>query len=691
MTHLQFRANRATGWNQLKLGAGGWVTGIDIASDGTMVCRGDVFGAWRWNGTKWVQLITDASMPDEVLGQAMGCYEIRIAPSNTAIFYMMHGGYVYKTTNSGTSWTQTTFSRYSDTDGHYGANDGYRTYGPKLAVSPSDPNHVIAGTPSGSVYRTTDGGSNWSAISGITAPTSEHGYRIIFISSSEILIASDGTGVYRSTDSGANFSITSSGPTLVYRWDLAADGAVWATGSGSTKNIWKFASGSWTSITNGADAQWLGIVCDPEDANYVLVSGGGFSNIEITTDAASTWSGQIFYNYPDSNQISIGDTSSDIPWIGNVGEHYLSEGNMKFHPITGKLYLGMGIGVLYCDRPSASPIVFSSKSVGLEGMVANWVISPPGGFPILCNYDRPLWRITNPAIYPSGYGPNYDNPVIHCFGADYASSDPTFIAAIVSNSGIQESGYSTNGGTTWTNFAAVPTQAGSGGKLGGHIAVSTPANMVWVPSNNANPSYTTDGGTSWTELAISGVPTTGETGWSYAYYNNSHCVCADRVSANTFYLANYIVPGIYRSTDSGANWTKMNGASLGWLVGGQILAIPGHAGHLILSNGPYSATTLKKSTDGGANWSDVGSVTQSIAFGFGKQIGSGDDPTYFMIGYVSGVYGIWYSVDSGANWTSIGTYPLGIYASAYAISGDMNTAGVCYVGLGGYAWVYYNP
>jgi hypothetical protein len=31
-------------WNNVKIGAGGLITGIDIASDGTVVCRADVFG-----------------------------------------------------------------------------------------------------------------------------------------------------------------------------------------------------------------------------------------------------------------------------------------------------------------------------------------------------------------------------------------------------------------------------------------------------------------------------------------------------------------------------------------------------------------------------------------------------------------------------------------------------------------------
>ena len=52
-------------WQPLKVGAGGWLTGIDIAPDDTMVVRTDTYGAYIWNGTQWQQLVTSTSMPSE--------------------------------------------------------------------------------------------------------------------------------------------------------------------------------------------------------------------------------------------------------------------------------------------------------------------------------------------------------------------------------------------------------------------------------------------------------------------------------------------------------------------------------------------------------------------------------------------------------------------------------------------------
>ena len=54
-----------TTWQTLKVGGGGYVRGLDIAPDGTMVGRTDTNGAYLWHAatSSWVQLVTASSMP----------------------------------------------------------------------------------------------------------------------------------------------------------------------------------------------------------------------------------------------------------------------------------------------------------------------------------------------------------------------------------------------------------------------------------------------------------------------------------------------------------------------------------------------------------------------------------------------------------------------------------------------------
>ena len=110
----------ANNWQTLKVGAGGWVTGIDIAPDDTMVIRTDTYGAYIWNGTQWQQLVTSTSMPAAFVtpnhDSHQGVYEIQVAPSNSNILYMMYEGYVFQSTNKGTTWTQTSFAQVTGDD-----------------------------------------------------------------------------------------------------------------------------------------------------------------------------------------------------------------------------------------------------------------------------------------------------------------------------------------------------------------------------------------------------------------------------------------------------------------------------------------------------------------------------------------------------------------------------------------------
>src|SRR6516165_7031336 len=111
-------------WQALPIGAGGFLTGLSIAQDGTMVVRTDTYGAYIWNGSEWQQLITATSMPAAFAtlsniqygsqNYAQGVYEIQIAPSDSSILYMEYEGDVFKSTNKGASWTQTSFSQVTE-------------------------------------------------------------------------------------------------------------------------------------------------------------------------------------------------------------------------------------------------------------------------------------------------------------------------------------------------------------------------------------------------------------------------------------------------------------------------------------------------------------------------------------------------------------------------------------------------
>lgn len=155
----------------LKVGAGGFLTGLDISTDGTtIVIRTDTYGAWVSTKSRpFQQVVTVNSMPATncCLLEGSGVYEIAVAPSLATRLYMIFNGLFYVSSDRGQSWTRTTFP---GTFTHL-VIDKTRVFGRYIAVDPQNPDVVIAGTQGGGVYMSTDAGGAWTQISGFATPS----------------------------------------------------------------------------------------------------------------------------------------------------------------------------------------------------------------------------------------------------------------------------------------------------------------------------------------------------------------------------------------------------------------------------------------------------------------------------------------------------------------------------------------
>jgi hypothetical protein len=662
-------------WKSVKIGAGGWLTGMDIAPDGTMVARADTYGAFLWNGTSWDQIVNAGSMPDGVMFTA-GVYEIRIAPSNTNIFYMaLHDG-VYKSVDRGGTWTKTSLPV-----SNFDPNANHRMDGQKMAIDPNNPDVVFAGTQKDGLWVTRDGGTSWNKISAVPqgSNTVDPGLTGIIIKGSTIYVGTAGSGVWTSTDGGYSWKGIG-GPVDVSHAAIAPDGSYYATGNTDTA-LWKFANGSWTKLI-ASDIHAVSI--DPFNPNHVVVTNGGGA-LQESMDGGKSWGG---WNW--ANQL---ESSNDVPWLENSGR-YMSSGGVIFDPlVSGKLWQSSGVGVWEANVPPNfqwnTPIVWNSHSMGIEQLVTNEIIAPSGGNPVFASWDRAFFEVSDLDSYATTYsGGDFSMG----WSIDYASSDSRFLVGISDYWGKENSGFSVDGGKTWQKFEGLPSWANS--TVGGSIAASTSTNFIWVATGNQPPAYTLDGGKTWSNISISGI-----SDWSmlhHAYYLNRTTITADRVEANTFYLQDPNT-GVYRTTDGGATWTKVfSGQPADWSVwNAKIEAVPGSAGELYFTSGPQgsdhfsspSLLSLMNSKDGGATWQAVTGV-QASTFGYGAPATAGGPATIYVVGSVGGNYGIWYSADSAKNWTKIGEHPGGSLDSIRTISGDMDQFGLVYVGFGGSGYAY---
>jgi hypothetical protein len=223
-------------WSDVKIGAGGFVTGIVIhpkVAD-LVYTRTDVGGLFRWDSDNqsWKQLLQADNVPRET---PINIESVAIALSDPNILYAATGAYT-KTNEKGV--TPGTLLKSSDRGNTWqtlnlklpmGGNEPWRWTGERLAVDPNNSNIVYFGSRLDGLWRTLDGGQKWSQVDPSMVPVGEPHPEtdrragvtyVVFDSSSgtvdgktKVIYAGvSGKGIYRTTDTGTTWQLLSGGP-----------------------------------------------------------------------------------------------------------------------------------------------------------------------------------------------------------------------------------------------------------------------------------------------------------------------------------------------------------------------------------------------------------------------------------------------------------------------------------------------
>lgn len=698
---IPVRSNLAPLWSTVKIGGGGFISGMDIQCDqgfgqcagrgtATKVARTDTYGAYWFNPNKvgcgnsfssgcWQQIVTITSMPrtaggtlpvartfpldqpkvhpqataDAGVGFAQGVYEIVIAPSNTAHFWMIFNGYVYSSTDKGTSWIRCSLPQ----DKSANANDDYRVMNKKMAVDPANENAVFVTTPSAGVsYTTTGCRGNWTTIphSSIAPASGGAGYLVAFDPTTPddgktlgVYVSSYGNGVYHTTNyTSGVWKLTTRTPETHQNMIVDATGNVWLIDSsnGPCGALYEYTGGVWsTSLSNSHCLRAVAV--NPITPSRIYATKGS-GVLYISTDSGAHWS------LPTKNNNVVAE---DIPWLQAqellVGNYLAAASYAAFDPAQPNvIYVGAGLGIWKTDPPlSAAGIIWTSQTAAIEQLVSTWIVSPPGGAPMFGVWDQGIFRGGNPNLYPSNKLGSAASGLSMAWSLDWASSSPTTIVGLITWLGVDTSGYSSNGGATWNVCPTGPVAAGLGTR-GGSIAASSSTNFVAVGTDNGvNDNkllYTKDACSTWTPSSftpIAGVapPTSGETGWGQNYYYYKQILIADRVNTGTYYAYNYgpgrgVVSGSYDSL-TGIVTLTLADSTLGISSGSHVTVsgITGTGGFANL-NGSFTAGPGTKGQ----------TLTYRIAAGLMLTIEKG-------AGFVAipSVAGFWKSTDGGAHFS----------------------------------------
>jgi hypothetical protein len=658
-------------WRNVQIVGGGFVDGLVFspAQRGLAYARTDIGGAYRWDASaqRWVPLMDFTGFND---WNELGVESIAADPVNPGKVWVAAGEYtepfavpldgeILRSDNQGRTW------QITDLPIQLASNQNGRNMGERLAVDPDDDDILYLASPANGLWRSTNGGANWSQVTSFPVTSTPDDIGLSFVTfdpvgsrrgapTKDIFVGdATGTDLYESTDAGATWQLVPGEPTGMepQHGVMASNGTFYVDyanqpgPNGMTDgSVWKYdtLTGAWTNITPeapGADGNpafgYAGLAVDPEHPDTVMVATNDrwspIDTIFRSTDAGATWEdvgANATLNISASPFLAWGATPKFGWWIASLAIDPFDPN----HVIFGTGATVFGDDVTNADRGEATTWS-SAAAEGIEETAVNDLVVPEAGPCKLISAVGDLGGFCHTTL---GHSPasGMIEPIL---GSGTSIGEAGAAPLDVAEVGYSGGDWSTDGGATWTAMTLPPGSTEGAGV----VAVSADgSSIVWAPIDAA-PAYSADGGQTWT--AVSGLA-------------EGLMPVADPVTPGVFYAFDPTTGTMLTSTNNGATFaTTATGLSTG--VGSeesgsapQLHTVPGRAGDLWLTAGNG---LLYHSTDGGETFTEVTSVATVATIGFGKAAPGTAYPAIYLVGIVSGVQGIFRSTDGGASWLRI--------------------------------------
>lgn len=362
---------------------------------------------------------------------------IAVTPANSAYVYVVasnasNDGFLgfYRSTNSGTSFTS--MATTPNLLGWASAgNDtgGQGWYDLAIAASPTNANEVIVGGVN--IWRTTNGGTNWSLFAHWTGSGAPYVHADIhdlkYKSGTEIYVGCDG-GVFYSNNSGATFFSMNGNMNIaqIYKIGLSATTYSKAITGHQDNGTNLFTGGSWVA-TMGGD----GMDCFIDRTNDNVMYGEQYNGaFKRTTNGGAAWStivtgltGTGAWVTPWHQDPAVANTiyggRNEMFKSTNQGTNWAQIGTMG----------GSGSVVEFAVAPSNSQVIYVIKGNTLYKTInggTNWT-NITGTLP---TGSAQMTSIAVEDVDPNSAWVTFSG---------YSAGNKVFIT--------------TNGGTTWTNYS----------------------------------------------------------------------------------------------------------------------------------------------------------------------------------------------------------------------------------------------
>lgn len=555
-------------------------------------------------------------------------------------------GGVWKSTNKGNTWTSlsdnfTSMAVYS------------------LAIHPTDATKYYWGSSSGNIYVSSNSGSTWSALGKLGfGPVTKI---IINPNNTSIMFATDNwSGIYKSTNGGVNWTkVTGDSIGLDVDFKSGDFNTIYATG----RQFHKSTDGgvNWTTVTTGFGTGEKLIGVSPADVNTVYVleeNSSKFGGFYVSTDSGATFTkknhtGKNYFGYstladdnrgqaPRDMAIAVSPTNINEVHIAGIISFRSMDGGTTFTP-TSEWHSSSTLG--YCHADIDDMIYYGTEL---------FVISD-GGIYIA---DHPSGTIDTNFYVSKTQGMG-----IHQFykiGISQAS--PSIITG-----GSQDNGANVLINGVWKHWLGADgmetfvdkndskilygtTQEGSMSKSinsgATRFDLTAPAGTGnWVTPFEQDPIITN---TIYVGYNIAYKSTDGGTTWtaiSQDFTNSLDNLKIAKTDSNTIYASEN--SNLYKTTTGTGTWSLLSGYSTGNI---NFIAIhPSDPNKIAIAT--TNSAKVQVSTDGGINWTTKNTGLPNFAALALVWEDNGNDGLYVGMNY--GIYYIDNTLSSWQNFSNL--------------------------------------